>query len=230
VIRVVAVDGKSHSGQVQTSNENDLSLAVVVSFGSFKEEIGGDLSGDNTQMYQDVETPVAPDVGRINVYKVHHHCSSHSTNDQWMNDTQPLVGIISTGDGNDYGHPTSDCLERLHKHNVKAYWTETGNGAQPELGFDVIAGNIVVEVAPQAASFTVTFAGSHIDTYPIAGGTTTVSTASSTSVSGPKYAWSKKSNYYHLAECRFVQNIAPANLQQGNSPPTGKNLHKDCPQ
>ncbi len=106
VITVVAVDGKSRSGVVQTSNENDLSLSVVVSFGTFREEIGGDLSGDNTPMYQDVETPVAPDVGKINVYKVHHHCSSHSTNDAWMAVTQPAVGVISTGVGNDYGHPT----------------------------------------------------------------------------------------------------------------------------
>jgi beta-lactamase superfamily II metal-dependent hydrolase len=123
-LTVVAVDGKSKNGQVQTSNENDLSLSVVVSFGNFKEEIGGDLSGDNTQMYQDVETPVVPDVGKIDVYKVHHHCSSHSTNDAWLATTKPTVGVISTGDGNDYGHPTADCLERLHTHNVKAYWTE----------------------------------------------------------------------------------------------------------
>jgi beta-lactamase superfamily II metal-dependent hydrolase len=51
VITVFALNGKSQHGQVQTSNENDLSLAVLVSFGSFKEEIGGDLSGDNTAMY-----------------------------------------------------------------------------------------------------------------------------------------------------------------------------------
>jgi beta-lactamase superfamily II metal-dependent hydrolase len=93
VITVVAVDGRSAYGTVQTSNENDLSLAIVVSFGSFKEEIGGDLSGDNTQMYEDVETPVTTDVGKIDVYKVHHHCSSHSTNDTWMAATQPLVSF-----------------------------------------------------------------------------------------------------------------------------------------
>jgi beta-lactamase superfamily II metal-dependent hydrolase len=231
VLTVVAVDGKSRNGQVQTSNENDLSLAVVVSFGSFREEIGGDLSGDNTQMYQDVETPVAPDVGKIDVYKVHHHCSSHSTNDAWMAATEPTVGIISTGDGNDYGHPTADCLERLHKHNVKAYWTENGNGAEPEAGVDVVGGNIVVEVAPNAPSFTVTFGGTHVDTYPLGGtsasgsGTGNMPAAATT----PKYAWSKNSAHYHFANCRFVQNIAPANLEQGDSPPRNKTLHKDCP-
>ena len=233
LVTIVAVDGKSRNGSVQTSNENDLSLAAVVSFGSFKEEIGGDLSGDNTQMYQDVETPVAPDVGRINVYKVHHHCSSHSTNDTWLADTQPTVGIISTGVGNDYGHPTADCLERLHTHNVKAYWTETGNGAAPEPGLDTVGGNIIVEVAPGASSYTITYGGSHVDTYAI--GTTgtstgTTGTGGTTPTATPKYAWSKKSSQYHLATCRFVQNISPDNLQEGDTPPSGKSLHKNCPQ
>jgi beta-lactamase superfamily II metal-dependent hydrolase len=234
LITIVAVDGKSRNGSVQTSNENDLSLAALVSFGSFKEEIGGDLSGDNTQMYQDVETPVAPDVGRINVYKVHHHCSSHSTNDTWLADTQPAVGIISTGVGNDYGHPAADCLERLHTHNVKAYWTETGNGAAPEPGLDTIGGNIIVEVAPGAASYTITYNGTHVDTYPM--GTPVIPPGATGSGSPappattPKYAWSKKSSQYHLATCRFVQNISPDNLQEGDNPPSGKTLHKNCPQ
>jgi len=196
VITVVAVDGKSQHGAVQTSNENDLSLAVVVSFGSFKEEIGGDLSGDNTQMYQDVETPVAPDVGKIDVYKVHHHCNSHRTNDAWMTATRPAVGIISTGDGNDYGHPTADCLERLHKHNVKAYWTETGNGGEPEAGIDVVGGNIVVEVASNGPSFTVTFGGSHVDTYLLIGTGAGVPMNTLPVAITPKYAWSKNSTHY----------------------------------
>jgi beta-lactamase superfamily II metal-dependent hydrolase len=226
-IKIVAVDGNSSSGTVHTSNENDLSLAALVSFGSFREEIGGDLSGDNTQMYQDVETPVAPDVGRIDVYKVHHHCSSHSTNDAWLTATQPAVGIISTGVGNDYGHPTSDCLERLHTHSVKAYWTETGNGVAPENGLDVVGGNIVVEVAAGASNYTITYGGTHVDTYAIAAGG---AGPTPPSVTTPKFAWSKKSSHYHLASCRFVANISPDNLQRGDTPPSGKTLHTNCPQ
>jgi beta-lactamase superfamily II metal-dependent hydrolase len=232
VITVVAVDGQSRHGTVQTSNENDLSLAALISFGSFREEIGGDLSGDNTQMYEDVETPVAPDVGTINVYKVHHHCSSHSTNDTWLADTHPTVGIISTGDGNDYGHPTADCLERLHTHNVKLYWTETGNGGAPESGLDVVGGNIIVQVAPSASSFSVTYGGTHTDSYAIAGtpASTGGNSTTGSTVTTPKYAWSKKSGVYHLASCRFVQNISPDNLERGDTPPQGKALHKNCPE
>jgi beta-lactamase superfamily II metal-dependent hydrolase len=159
-LTVVTVNGDSRNGHVNTSNENDLSLSVVVTFGAFREEIGGDLSGDNTNMYQDVETPVAKDVGLIDVYKVHHHCSSHSTNDAWLAATKPTIGVISTGDGNSYKHPTEDCLTRLHQAGLqKVYWTEHGNGASPEEGFDVVAGDINIEVAPGATSYTVSHEG-----------------------------------------------------------------------
>lgn len=232
VIKVVAVDGKSQHGQVQTSNENDLSLAVVVSFGLFREEIGGDLSGDNTQMYQDVETPVAPDVGPIDVYKVHHHCSSHSTNDAWLAATRPTVGIISTGDGNDYGHPTADCLERLHTHGLKrTYWTEHGNGQPPEAGLDVVGGNITVEIASGASSYSVNYGGPTADIYQtVASSGSTGATSSVPPANGPKkYAWSSRSQVYHYAECDFVANIGKENLQQGDTPPQGKRLHTNCP-
>jgi hypothetical protein len=43
------------------------------------------------------------------------------------------------------------------------------------------------------------------------------------------FAWSKKSNVYHISTCRFVATISPENLQTGTMPPPGKTLHKDCP-
>jgi hypothetical protein len=145
--------------------------------------------------------------------------------------TKPTVGVISTGDGNGYNHPTADCLERLHQHDVKTYWTEIGNGAQPEAGIDVVGANIIVEVAPKAPSFTVTFGGSHVDTYSLAGAMPTGDGTGNAPPSAivPKYAWSKNSSHYHFANCRFVQNIAQANLEQGDIPPHNKTLHKDCP-
>lgn len=36
---------------------------------------------------------------------------------------------------------------------MKTYWTETGNGGAPEAGLDVVGGNIIVEVAPNASTF-----------------------------------------------------------------------------
>ena len=35
------------------------------------------------------------------------------------------------GDNNDFGHPTPECVERLHDVGVKLFWTEKGNGIAP---------------------------------------------------------------------------------------------------
>jgi hypothetical protein len=75
--------------------------------------LGGDLSGFKKSNYEDIETSVAPKVGQVEVYKVNHHCSQYSTNPTWLKIIQPKIGIISVGDGNGYGHPTKDCLNRL---------------------------------------------------------------------------------------------------------------------
>ena len=207
-----------------TTNENDLSVVAVVRFGNFDAVMGGDLSGFKTDSYEDIETGVAPKVGQVEVYKVNHHGSRYSSNDTWLNTLKPKVGIISTGVGNKYGHPTQECLDRLHAAGIKTYWTEVGEGVEPEPGFDVVGENIVVEAAPNSTTFTVTYNFTKTDTYSMWG-----ATATNTTPSAPTYAWSKKSKVYHFAGCKYVQNISPANLDKGNTTPAGKTLHQGCP-
>lgn len=177
-------------------------------------------------MYQDVETPVAKDVGPIDVYKVHHHCSSHSTNHAWLDATRPTIGVISTGDGNSYQHPTEDCVTRLHEAGLqKVYWTEHGAGATPETGIDVVAGDVRIEVAQGAASYTVSYPGSTPETFqtkassagPHPGPVPTPAPATSA-----KYAWSKRSSVYHDASCPDVKRILAENLVEGDTPPGDK--------
>lgn len=224
-IRFVALNGNG----VPTDNENDESLVALVSFGNFRAEIGGDLSGFSDNSYADIETSVAPKVGQIDVYKVHHHGSRYSTNTAWLQAVNPRIGIVSTGTGNSYNHPTEECIERLHNAGVKAYWTESGNGVPPEDGIDIVGGTIIVEVPAQATSYTVrhTVGAATVDqfdTWLAAAGTPTTTTPVTTS-----FAWSTKSNVYHHSTCRFVATISPSNLRTGTTPPPGKTLHKDCP-
>jgi len=214
-IEIVALNGDG----VVTANENDLSLDAVVHCGDFDAEIGGDLSGYRSEGYEDIESGVAPKVGKIEVYKVHHHGSRYSSNEAWLSTTKPQVGIISVGDGNRFSHPTAECLERLHQAGVKTYWTERGNGVEPEPGYDVVGGNIVVETTPGSSTFTVGHNGTQTDTFSL------VPTPSTTAA----YAWSKLSKVYHHATCQYVANISPGNLRRGNTPPPGKTLHDGCP-
>lgn len=152
---------------VSGSDENAKSAVYKVSYGAFDQVIGGDLTGDGST---DVETTVGPMVGDVEIYKVHHHGSRYSTNDNWLGAITAEVGIIQVGDGNTYGHPTVDALTRLHNHNVKTYWTETGAGAAPNATWDKVAnGPILVQVDLAAGNYTITGNGIN-DTYTLGGG------------------------------------------------------------
>lgn len=152
------------------SDENAKSLDLLVSYGNFQEEIGGDLTGDVT-LGNDVETTVGPEVGHVEIYKAHHHGSRYSNNDNWLNAIAAQVCVISCGDGNSYNHPTVEALTRMHNHNIHTYWTETGNGTAPVAGWDKVAhGTVVVQAqAGPGAAFTITGPGIS-DTYNNDGG------------------------------------------------------------
>lgn len=153
-IDIVALNGNG----VSTDDENALSIVSVVHYGTFDAEFGGDLSGSWDSGGADVESSVAGRVGRIEVYKVHHHGSTFSSNSTWLSATNPKVGIISVGNGNTYGHPTADAVGRLHSAGVRTYWTEYGAGAAPG-GMDVVGGDIRIDVDAAAGSFTVAHGG-----------------------------------------------------------------------
>lgn len=159
----------SNGDGVDTTNENDLSLVSVIRFGKFDAVIGGDLSGYNKSGYKDIESLVAGKVGKVEVYKVNHHCSKYSTNDKWLSVVSPKVGIISASAmiGTNYHHPTQECIDRLHNANVKTYWTERGDGATPNPKWDTVSGDIVVEAEANKSEFKVIYKEQNTDTYTL---------------------------------------------------------------
>lgn len=160
-LAIVALNGNG----IPTTDENSLSMVATIRFGSFAAVMGGDLTGYDDGGAVDVETSVARLVGRVDVYKVHHHGSKYSSNPAWLATVQPRIGILSVGESNPYGHPTAACLDRLHAAGVATYWTEKGAGVLPQPGRDTVGGTIVVQVAPGAAEYTVTHSGGVVDTY-----------------------------------------------------------------
>ena len=154
-IDIVAMNGNG----VSTDDENALSIVSVVHYGTFDAAFGGDLTGSSDGGGADIESSVAGRVGRVEVYKVHHHGSKYSSNSTWLSATAPKVGIISVGNGNSYGHPTAECLGRLHSAGVNTYWTEFGAGTAPG-GGDIVAGDVRVDVDAAAGTFTVGHGGS----------------------------------------------------------------------
>jgi hypothetical protein len=63
-------------------------------------------------------------VGDIDLLKVAHHGSGHSTSRAFLEATQPEIALISAGAGNRYRHPSSDTLERLAEAKAIVYRTD----------------------------------------------------------------------------------------------------------
>ncbi|MCX7569940.1 lamin tail domain-containing protein [Tumebacillus sp. DT12] len=131
VVSIGDLDSDTASG-VTVINENDNSIALKVKYGELDYFVAGDLSGANYWNsaggygYADIETSVAPKVGSIEVYRVDHHGSSHSSNQFFVDTLKPSVSIISLGQ-NSYGHPAPEVVSRLTPYG-KVYQTENSDG------------------------------------------------------------------------------------------------------
>jgi hypothetical protein len=112
-LKVVAAGGTS-------SDENAKSVTVKISYGAFDALVGGDLTGETPN----VESAIAPTVGEVELYKVHHHGSRYSSNATFLSILLPTVSFISVGTSNTYGHPTPECLARLANVGSDVWQTE----------------------------------------------------------------------------------------------------------
>lgn len=126
-----------------SASENDLSIAFVLGWGHFQMFIGGDTSGKNdvsgfNYAYHDTESCMVDDPyiathygGKIEVYRVNHHGSAHSSNQQFIDLLDPKVSVFSVGDHNPYNHVNDHVLRRIIQKSVTenkgaVYLTERG--------------------------------------------------------------------------------------------------------
>lgn len=158
---------------LSTSDENSLSVVLQVSYGEFDELFGGDLQGSSAGSGVDCETRISSvlhEVGPVEVYKVHHHGSAYSSNQNFLGAIQPKVAVVPVGTGNPYGHPTATAMNNLHSTSghpsVRTYWTETGSGVAPNPTYDKVAnGPITIFAGWQAAAKDTIEGGSFVDTF-----------------------------------------------------------------
>jgi len=129
-------------------DENDMCVGLLVEYENFEFFVGGDLSGVNSSSYTNIETPTAPDIGDIDVYRVDHHGSSSNSNATFLSTLDAEVAIISVG-SNSYGHPTQTVLDRLVSYGSYIYQTGAGSGGTiPSGEGEVVNGHVVIEVFP----------------------------------------------------------------------------------
>ena len=163
VFDIVTVDGNGSmrpgdfSADPVPPAENDYSIGAIISYGDFDEWLGGDLDGqyytsEFSYVYHDIEVTVADEVDDVDVMRVNHHGSDHSSNATFINQLDPEVSIISVGDDNTYGHPRQTVMDLLLATS-DVYLTERGDPTT-DIGDAVVAGTVVVKTS-DGASYTV---------------------------------------------------------------------------
>jgi len=65
-----------------------------------------------------------PGVLRADILKVGHHGSATSSTEPFVDAVAPHLALVSVGNGNTYGHPSSAVLERLRHHRARVLRTD----------------------------------------------------------------------------------------------------------
>ncbi len=86
------------------------SVSVLLT-GDIQDEAEGTLLADR----QDLQSTIL---------KVAHHGSEYSTSNEFLQVVKPDFAVISVGQGNDYGHPAKDTLDRLIAAGAKVFRTD----------------------------------------------------------------------------------------------------------
>ena len=100
-------------------NLNDESLVLRFDYGDSSFLFTGDQESDAEE---DVLASGA-DVD-VDVLKVGHHGSNTSSSESFLAAVSPEIAVIQCGEGNEYGHPHLETLERLEAQNVTVYRTD----------------------------------------------------------------------------------------------------------
>jgi competence protein ComEC len=108
-------------GEIVSPAKNDDSLVLSLHYGNRALLLPGDAEKESERA---ILAQNSTDLLRSDVLKVGHHGSKNSTIPQLLAAVQPRVGIISAGEGNLYGHPSPELLERLTNAGVRILRTD----------------------------------------------------------------------------------------------------------
>lgn len=99
---------------------NNYSAVLKITYGNYSFLFTGDAEdiSENEMLLND-SSALASDV-----LKVGHHGSDSSSTAEFLSAVQPEYAVISCGEGNSYGHPHSETLDRLNAIGTQIYRTD----------------------------------------------------------------------------------------------------------
>ena len=100
---------------------NDMSIVIKSVFGNTSVMLTGDAE---TESEGDIVERWSADALDSDILKVGHHGSRTSTTDEFLAKVSPSIAVISCGEGNRYGHPHTELIERLEAAGIPVYRTD----------------------------------------------------------------------------------------------------------
>jgi hypothetical protein len=149
-IRISGTDGTSSLAV------NGRSMGIYIQYKGFDYVVAGDLTGNESpymeQALKDLLVSISdtPAGDPVDVLRINHHGSDSSSEQSYLNSLKPEVVIISVGNGNTYGHPTQEVIDRLNDIYLNPlkhiYLTEEGEPGRDyhSTPHDILNGTIVV--------------------------------------------------------------------------------------
>lgn len=111
-ITILAPNGKY-------DDPNEASIACVIQNGDNRFLFTGDAGEEAEKDMIDSGEKLAADV-----YKAGHHGSKYSSSSEFMKAVKPSYAVISCGEGNEYGHPHAEVLNKFRADGIEVYRTD----------------------------------------------------------------------------------------------------------
>lgn len=109
---------------------NETSMVLLVTYREFSMLLTGDVQGAGEEhLIQELKDWKEPGMtehaeAELTILKIAHHGSKNSTSEEFLKAANPKLAIISCGEGNRYGHPHEETLERLEKADIPWFCTK----------------------------------------------------------------------------------------------------------
>lgn len=108
------------TADTSSDDPNDYSIVLSVEYGNYSMLLTGDLTSTQETYMKDLM--------HYTLLKVGHHGSKYSTSEDFLSAIEPKIGILSSGKGNRYGHPTPEVMKRLESIRCKYIRTDKSGG------------------------------------------------------------------------------------------------------
>lgn len=116
------------SGRTYT-DKNAASMVFRYEEGAFSGIFTGDIASEGER--------ALAEQGRLKpvlFYKAAHHGSNYSNSSEWLEQLSPELAVISCGEGNYYGHPGTQAVERMRAVGAQVY--DTKDVGQIRIAYD----------------------------------------------------------------------------------------------